>query len=76
MYSCEKLARGRRSQLTQYEDRKFKTKISSETLPIIDQEDINRNKYQYNFADPRKYAVQIEQYEDRPRGRIYRSRKR
>lgn len=63
MYSCEKLAKGRKSRFESSNRRTFKF----QNTPKVKQ-NIVRNKYEYNFADPRKYSVQIELYEDRPRG--------
>ena len=65
MYSCEKLAKGRKSRFESSNRRNFKF----QNTPKVKQ-NIVRNKYEYNFADPRKYSVQIELYEDRPRGRV------
>ncbi len=68
MYSCEKLAKGISKRFDS------KERISSEYLRIQRNKllGFKSGKYDYNFADPRKYHVQIELYEDRPRGLIRR----
>ena len=62
MYSCEKLARGRGSKSgIVHEGRNPITKKNEQEYITrrIEEELRNRNKYQYNFADARKYAVKI-----------------
>ena len=54
MYSCEKLAKGRKSRFESSNRRTCKF----QRTPKVEQ-NIVRNKYEYNFADPRKYSVQI-----------------
>ena len=68
MYSCEKLAKGGKSRFDS-DERKHHISQEPQTYKI------EKNKFEYNFADPRKYRVQIELYEDRPRGRVLSKRK-
>ena len=68
MYSCEKLARGGKSRFASDER---KHHISHSPL----KNKTEKNKFEYNFADPRKYSVQIELYEDRPRARVLSKRR-
>ena len=66
MYSCERLPKGIGKGLSENTEtinrcseivrRNFQSAISQ------------KNKYENNFADPRKYLVQISLYEERPRG--------
>lgn len=65
MYSCEKLAKCIGKDLSK------DTKAINRSCEIA-RRDIqsarSQNKYENNFADPRKYRVQISLYEERPRG--------
>lgn len=72
MYSCEKLAKGNPNRFDSNE------RISSEYLRIQRNKLLSKanSKYEYNFADARKYHVNISLYEERPRGLIYRTRKK
>lgn len=69
MYSCEKLARGGKRRI-EYDESKHHIYHD----PLINKQ-VN-SKYEYNFADPRKYAVQIELYEDRHRCRVLSKRRK
>ena len=62
MYSCEKLAKGGKSR---FESDERKHHISLNPIKNIK---VN-SKFEYDFANPRKYSVKIALYEDRPRGR-------
>ena len=68
MYCCEKLAKGGKSRFN-YDERKHNTSQQHQIYKI------EKNKFEYDFAIPRKYRVQIELYEDRPRGRVLSKRK-
>ena len=58
MFSMEKIARGIIPEPKQTEDRN--SKIEQQIRRRIMEEEIkNREQYQYNFADARKYAVKI-----------------
>lgn len=72
MYSCEKLAKGRKSKFDS-DDRNVHHHCPSSRIGEVVSE---RNKYEFNFADTRKYHVQIALYEDRPRGLTYRLRRK
>ena len=71
MYSCEKLAKG---VINRYDSDR---RISSEYLKIQKNKLLNiaSSKYEHNFADTRKYRVNISLYEERPRSLIYRIKK-
>ncbi len=71
MYSCEKLAKG---VINRFDSDK---RISSEYLRIQRNKLLSdaKSKYEHNFADTRKYHVNISLYEERPRGLIYRLKK-
>ena len=68
MYNCEKLAKGGKSRFNS-DERKHCIYQEPENYKI------EKNKFEYIFGDPRKYRIQIELYEDRPRGRILSKRK-
>lgn len=72
MYSCEKLARGKKTRFDS--DERCIQHHSFD--PKTRQASLEENKYEYNFADARKYRVQIALYEDRHRGLTYRLRKK
>lgn len=81
MYSCEKLARGSGFLM---EPKKRLEELENEgkgirEREILTKELLNRNnsseKYQNNFADPRKYRVKIELFEDRPSACVRRLKK-
>lgn len=72
MYSCEKLAKGRKSRF-ETQERSFN---QYQNVQRFKRESSDKTRYEYNFADTRKYHVQIALYEDRPRSLIYRPRKK
>ena len=75
MFGIEKIARGIIPEPKQTEG--GNSKIEQQIKRRIMEEEIkNREQYQYNFADARKYVVKIEIDKDRAKGPIYRSRKR
>lgn len=68
MYSCEKLAKGGKS--------RFESDERKHHIPLNPIKNIKVNsKFEYDFANPRKYSVQISLYEDRPRSRVLSKRK-
>lgn len=66
MYSCEKLARGTGGQLVTYEDLEHRPRYH---VPVK----VKTAKRSY-FGNASVYSVNIEEYEQRPHGKLYRTR--
>ena len=67
MYSCEKLARGTGSRSVRHEEMNNRHRFD---MPVK----VKTKKRSY-FGNASVYSVDIEEYEQRPRGSVYRSKK-
>jgi hypothetical protein len=67
MYSCEKLARGTGSRFVRRDEMEDRRRFD---MPV----NVKTEKRSY-FGNASVYSVNFEEYEQRPRGSVYRSKK-